>query len=59
MHLKQRINRLENELAVHKKTNILVILQKNETLKDGINRIYGDIQLEDIGDILVIEDAIF
>ena len=59
MNLKQRINRLENELAVHKKTNILVILQKNETLEDGIKREYGDIQIEDIGHILVIEDAIF
>ena len=57
MHLKQRINRLEHELVVHKKTNILIILQKDETLEDGIKREYGDIQIEDIGQVLVIEGA--
>ena len=40
------------------KMNLLIILQKNETLEDGIKRVYGDIQIEDIGHILVIEGAI-
>jgi len=57
MNLKQRINRLEHELVVHKKTNLLIILQENETLEDGIKRQYGDISIEDIGHILVIEGA--
>ena len=57
MNLKQRINRLEHELVVHKKTNLLIILQENETLEDGIKRQYGDILIEDIGHIFVIEDC--
>ena len=59
MRLKYRINWLEQKLAVHKKMNLLIILQKNETLEAGIKRVYGDIQIEDIGHILVIEDAYF
>ena len=59
MNLKQRINRLEYELVVHKRTNLLIILKEHETLEDGIKREYGDILIEDIGHILVIEDAYF
>ena len=59
MRIKHRINRLEQKLAVHKKMNLLIILQKNETLEAGIKRVYGDIQIEDIGHVLVIESATF